>query len=119
MPRGWSMEICSLMVRCIERCRKVGAAALDVVDRGQRGVQVVELGVVLGVLGDPVGGDALHRRQGACSRRLRCVSQKKRRTSFWEGANIANCRLMTAWNAWSEWPLILIRPSGPWPCRRC
>ena len=42
---------------------RVGAAALDVVDRRQRGLEVVELGVVLGVLGDPVGGQRLHRRQ--------------------------------------------------------
>jgi hypothetical protein len=57
MPRGWSMLHCSLMDRCIDRCRNglVWLGRFVVVARNG-GVGVGQLGVVLGVLGDPQAG---------------------------------------------------------------
>jgi len=69
---------------------RVRAAGLDRVVFGQRGVGIVQFGVVLGVFVDPVGGDRFEGVSGVCSRSLRRVSQKKRRTSWRDGSNIGS-----------------------------
>jgi hypothetical protein len=64
MPRGWSIEHCSLIDRCIDRCRKgLVLAVAAVVHARHGGVGVGHVGVVLGVLGQPLAGQRLQRVQ--------------------------------------------------------
>ena len=62
--RGWSIATCSLIDRCIDRCRNGFSRPPSAgVARRPRRIGVGEVGAVLGMRVDPVGGDRLERRQ--------------------------------------------------------
>ena len=68
---------------------RVAAAVAAVVARGQRPIELGQIVVMLGMLGDPVGGDRLDRRLrerrcGACARlRRKSGGRRRRRARTW------------------------------------
>ncbi len=90
MPLGWSMLHCSLIVRCIARCRKgfvrpsstsntaASAASTSARSAWYSGCSAIhcEARIWMGDIGAPLAASAW-------------VSQKKRRTSCWDGWNMS------------------------------
>ena len=78
MPAGWSIATCSLIDRCIDRCRNgFSRPALGRVGRGARRFGIGQVGGVFRMRLDPVGGDGLERRQRQAARRA-CAAPRRR-----------------------------------------